>query len=62
MIKSFLRSETSVMKVLDHSTTIKLFETFDIQNKLYIIMELVKDGDLFDYILDKEFVEGYFRF
>jgi len=50
------------MKVLDHSTTIKLFETFDIQNKLYIIMELVKDGDLFDYILDKEFVEGYFRF
>jgi len=57
--KQSILSETSVMKVLDHSTTIKLFETFDIQNKLYIIMELVKDGDLFDYILDKEFVEEY---
>jgi len=48
------------MKVLDHPTTIKLFETFEIRNKLYIVMELVKDGDLFDYIFSREFVEGLF--
>jgi len=57
--KQSILSETSVMKVLDHPSTIKLIETIEIQNKLYIVMELVKDGDLFDYILSKDFLEEY---
>jgi len=46
------------MKVLEHPTTIKLFETLEIQNNIFIIMELVKDGDLFDYVMSKDFLEG----
>jgi len=57
--KQSILSETSVMKVLDHPSTIKLIETIELQHKLYIVMELVKDGDLFDYILAKDFVEEY---
>ena len=37
---------------------IKLIETLEIQNYLYIVMELGADGDLFDYIVSKEFLEG----
>lgn len=46
------------MKMLDHPTTIKLIETIEVKNNLYIIMELVRDGDLFDYVISKEFLEG----
>jgi len=51
-------SETAVLKILNHNTVIKLIETLEIQNYLYIVMELGSDGDLFDYIVNKQFLEG----
>ena len=51
-------SETAVLKILNHNTVIKLIETLEIQNYLYIVMELGSDGDLFDYIVNNQFLEG----
>jgi len=57
--KEFLLSETSVMKVLDHPNMIKLIDTVETKSNIYIITEIVKDGDLFDYITTREFLEEY---
>jgi len=57
--REFLLSETSVMKVLDHPNIIKLIDTVESKTHIYIITEIVKDGDLFDYIVNQEFVEEY---
>ena len=50
--------ETSIMKFLDHPHVIKLHETIENRTHYYIVTEIVKDGDLFDYIINKEFLEG----
>jgi len=55
--KQFLLQETTVMEVLDHPHVIKLIETIEDKNHMYIIMEYAKDGDLFDYIAKKKFLE-----
>jgi len=57
--KEFLLSETSVMKVLDHPNMIKLIDTIETKTNIYIITEIVKDGDMFDYITSREFLEEY---
>jgi len=57
--KEFLLSETSVMKILDHPNVIKLIDTIETKTHIYIITEIVKDGDLFDYIINREFLEEY---
>jgi len=57
--RDFLLSETSVMKVLDHPNIIKLIDTVESKTHIYIITEIVKDGDLFDYIVNQEYVEEY---
>ena len=40
------------MRNLDHPHIIKLFETFEDSNKIYLVMELCEGGELFDKILD----------
>jgi len=39
---------------------IKLIDTVETKSNIYIITEIVKDGDLFDYIITREFLEGKF--
>lgn len=47
------------MKLLDSEYIIKYFGTFDTRDKIFIVTELVKDGDLFDYIVKNDFIEEY---
>jgi serine/threonine protein kinase len=56
--KEFLLLETSVMRVLDHPHVIKLIDTIETKSIIYIITEIVKDGDLFDFIINNEYLEG----
>lgn len=37
---------------------IKLIDTIETKSDIYIVTEIVKDGDLFDYIVSREFLEG----
>lgn len=40
------------MKMIDHPNVTKLLEVFSNRNKIYIVLELIKGGDLFDKIKD----------
>ena len=45
-----LRNEITIMKMLDHPNVIKLYETFEEESKLHLVLELCEGGDLFDFI------------
>lgn len=49
------RQEIDIMKSLDHPNVIKLYETFEDDNKIYLVMELCSGGELFDKIVKKGF-------
>jgi serine/threonine protein kinase len=55
----FLANETEIFKFLNHPGIIKVQETHENRTHIYIIAELVNDGDLFDYVVKKEFLEEY---
>jgi calcium-dependent protein kinase len=54
--KSNFTNEINILKSLDHPNIIKLYETFQDEEKYYLIFELCKGGELFDTIIEN----GYF--
>lgn len=57
------RQEIDIMKNLDHPNVIKLSETFEDTEKIYLIMELCTGGELFDKIVKRGcFPEPYAAF
>lgn len=46
-----LREEAQIMKTLNHPNIIKIHDTFETNHVIYIVMELVRGGDLFDSIV-----------
>lgn len=48
-----LTTEINAMKNLDHPNVIKLFEVFEDQRNIYLVMELCEGGELFDRIADE---------
>jgi calcium-dependent protein kinase len=46
-----VKQEIAVMKVLDHPNIVKLYETFEDERNIYLVMELCLGGDLFDRII-----------
>eukprot|EP01120_Amphizonella_sp_Union-15-10_P007057 TRINITY_DN2347_c0_g2_i1.p1 TRINITY_DN2347_c0_g2~~TRINITY_DN2347_c0_g2_i1.p1 ORF type:complete len:293 (+),score=59.80 TRINITY_DN2347_c0_g2_i1:66-944(+) len=51
-----LKQQIDLMKRLEHSNIVKLYEIYESEEKVYIVMELVNGGELFDRIVDK----GYY--
>lgn len=54
--KSNFTNEINILKTLDHPNIIKLYETYQDEEKYYLIFELCKGGELFDTIIEN----GYF--
>jgi calcium/calmodulin-dependent protein kinase I len=52
--ESALYSEIEILHSLDHPNVVSLFEIFDEGDILYIVMELMQGGELFDRIVEKE--------
>eukprot|EP00284_Hemiselmis_tepida_P013962 CAMPEP_0174918056 /NCGR_PEP_ID=MMETSP1355-20121228/2861_1 /TAXON_ID=464990 /ORGANISM="Hemiselmis tepida, Strain CCMP443" /LENGTH=495 /DNA_ID=CAMNT_0016163213 /DNA_START=168 /DNA_END=1655 /DNA_ORIENTATION=- len=52
--ESKLQTEIEIMKKVNHPNCIKFSEMYESRTKLYIIMELVTGGELFDRIIQKE--------
>ncbi|XP_035224471.1 serine/threonine-protein kinase DCLK1-like [Stegodyphus dumicola] len=45
-----IESEVAILRRVKHVNIVQLVEEFDFENDLYLVMELVKGGDLFDAI------------
>lgn len=57
-IKNFQRfyNEVNALKTLDHPHIIKLFEIYEDKDNVYLVQELCTGGELFDFIVEKEFL------
>ena len=53
-----LRDEVEIMKMLDHPNVIKLYETFEEESKLHLVLELCDGGDLFDFMMKTSVASG----
>eukprot|EP01006_Ploeotia_vitrea_P035809 TRINITY_DN65938_c7_g4_i1.p1 TRINITY_DN65938_c7_g4~~TRINITY_DN65938_c7_g4_i1.p1 ORF type:complete len:704 (+),score=104.16 TRINITY_DN65938_c7_g4_i1:34-2145(+) len=49
-----LKTEINILKKLDHPNIIKIYDMFDTETELVLVLELVKDGDLFDAIVERQ--------
>jgi calcium-dependent protein kinase len=47
------RQEIQIMKEMDHPNILKLYETYEDRNNIYLVLELCKGGELFDRIADR---------
>jgi serine/threonine protein kinase len=48
-----VKKEIKMMKYLDHPNITKMFQVVDTTSDIYIIMELITGGELFDLISQK---------
>jgi calcium-dependent protein kinase len=53
-LKDLIRfqQEIDIMKMMDHPNIIRLYEMFEDDNFIYLVMELCTGGELFDKIMD----------
>ncbi|CAK79730.1 unnamed protein product (macronuclear) [Paramecium tetraurelia] len=51
--KERLLSEITIMELLDHPNILRVFETFEDEENLYMILEICQGGDVFDKVLEK---------
>lgn len=49
-----LMNEIEIMTQLDHPNVVKLYEVFDDDDYLFLVMELLSGGELFDRIADSD--------
>eukprot|EP00930_Biecheleria_cincta_P043239 TRINITY_DN29707_c0_g1_i1.p1 TRINITY_DN29707_c0_g1~~TRINITY_DN29707_c0_g1_i1.p1 ORF type:complete len:682 (-),score=135.39 TRINITY_DN29707_c0_g1_i1:95-1891(-) len=54
---SFIKNEIRINKLMDHPNIVKLFEIFEDDRYLYMVLELCRDGDLDDHIRDTHISE-----
>ena len=56
--KRFL-NELNILKTLDHPNIVKLFEIYEDEESIHLVMEYCSGGELFDYILKQEVLDEY---
>ena len=49
-----LEQEVEIMSQMDHPNIVRLFEFFEESSNYYLVMEIMKGGELFDRIVEKE--------
>lgn len=49
-----LKTEVEILSSLDHPNVVKMYEVFDDESYMYIVLELMTGGELFDRIVEKE--------
>ena len=50
---SLMKRELQTLTIIDHPNITRLYEIYEDEKYLHLVLELCKGGDLYDYILDK---------
>ena len=50
-----MRREIEIMKVCQHPNIIRLLDIFENQDSIFLVMDLLKGGDLFEYLEKRKF-------
>jgi 5'-AMP-activated protein kinase catalytic alpha subunit len=48
-----VRREIKILRLFMHPHIIRLYEVIETETDIYVVMEYVKCGELFDYIVEK---------
>ncbi|TPX44773.1 hypothetical protein SeMB42_g01997 [Synchytrium endobioticum] len=57
--ESMIETEVDILKRVKHDNIIQLYEMYEIDSKIYLVMELVTGGELFDHIVSRgKYTEG----
>lgn len=43
-----IKQEVQILSSIDHPNIVKYYETYDDESKLYLVMEYINGGELFD--------------
>ena len=62
MEREMLRSEVAIMRLLNHPNVVEMKEVYEDRTKLYLVMELVEGGELFDRIRKKRVFSEFTAF
>ena len=49
-----IQNEVEIMSSIDHPNIVKLIDGYNEKNKLYMVLELMTGGELFERIVEKE--------
>lgn len=60
--REMLRSEVAIMRLLNHHNVVQMREVYEDKVKIYLIMELVEGGELFDRIRQKKVLSEFSAF
>ncbi|KAJ3445319.1 protein kinase [Anaeramoeba flamelloides] len=52
-----VKKEIAVQKILKHPNILRLFEVYESENNLFLVLEYISGGELFDYIVDQKKIE-----
>lgn len=50
-----LRNEIEVLKICQHPNIVKLNDFFEDSKSMYVVLELLKGGDMFEYLDKRDF-------
>ncbi|MDR3548702.1 MAG: protein kinase [Candidatus Pacebacteria bacterium] len=52
---ALVQAEVEVLRICQHPNIVRLYDTFESANHIYLVMELLEGGDMMDYLQKKEF-------
>jgi serine/threonine protein kinase len=52
------RREIECLKMCHHNCFAKLFDVFENEDSIFLVLEYLKGGDLYDYLLARNFKVG----
>ena len=55
--KELMRTEIAILKLVHHKNIIRLIDVFEDRAHIYIVMEMVKGGELFDRIVGRSVMD-----
>ena len=51
--KQLLKNEINILQQLDHPNIVKLYETYESPDELYLVMELCTGGELYTRLMEQ---------